>query len=194
MKSRSLLFALPLLLTLSACGRPAISADTEAHMRNPLFAQRYWAELVDRMTMLQIQKDPLLEDAGVASAVESSKQAALAEERKADALVRDGMNGVFISMKEATEGQVLLQGGTLWLGSTFMSYPGPNLRLYLTEAVDPRDVEFPDPTALDLGLLTSPYADQEYTLPDESKDKPFRTAVLWDAELGRLYALAQLAK
>jgi hypothetical protein len=194
MTRRSLLFALPLLLALAACGGPAVSADAEARLQNPLYAQRYWAELVDRMTMMQIQKDPLLEDAGKAAVAESTKQDALTRERAADAEVRKGLNGVFIPIKEATEGQVLLLDGTLWFGTTFVAYPGPDLHVFLTAAVDPRDVAFPDSTALDLGLLTSPYGDQKYVLPASDKDKPFRTAVLWDVKLGRLYGFAQLAK
>jgi len=69
------------------------------------------------------------------------------------------------------------------------------LHVYLTNAVDPRDVAFPDPSAKDIGLIASPYGAQSYALaltPDELKK--YRTVVLLDRELNRIYGFAQLSK
>ncbi len=192
---RSTLFLLCLTLGLTACGGSvAMSDDLQTRLQNPLTAKRYWAETVERMSLLQIHKDKALEDQRTAAVVESAKQDALAKEHEADARIGAGLIGQFLTISEDTEGQALLAEGTLWLGTDFAAYPGLNLHLYLTEAVDPRDAEFPDKTALDLGLLRSPYGAQSYALPEEDKTTPYRTAVLWDVRLGRLYGFAQLSR
>ncbi len=181
------------LLALTACG-PAATVSLNDHMRNPLYAQRYWDELVDRMANMQIQNDPALKDADFAAEVDEIKRDALKASQDNRLRIRDGLQGSFITTKEETDGIALLLGNTLYLDTTFASYPGPKLHIYLTEAVDPRDVQFPDPTSLDLGELQNPYGDQEYVLPETSKNKAYRTVVLYDARLKRLYAFAQLAQ
>ena len=180
------------LLALAGCSQ-GTAMTLDDHMRNPLYAQRYWDELVDRMTNMQIHNDPALKDAAYAADVDKIKHDALKASQDNRLLFREGVQGSFLSMKEETNGLALLLNGTLYLDTTFVSYPGPDLRIYLTEAVDPRDVEFPDETSLDLGKIQNLYGAQEYALPEENKLTKYRTAVLWDKELKRLYAFAQLS-
>ena len=180
------LLLLPLFLV--ACGTAQQGAGD-----NPLVKERYWSELTDRLTSLQIKNDPILKDPAKAELVENLKQDALRRFNDWDTTVRKGISGMFLSANELTEGQALLLDGTLYLGSEFAAYPGPSLHIYLSEVLDPRGKDFSIHTALDLGTLRTPYGDQSYVLPESQKTKKFRTVILWDTKLGRLYAFAQLA-
>lgn len=65
--------------------------------------------------------------------------------------------------------------------------------MYVSNAVDPRDVNFPDDTAIDLGQLESPYGMQRYSVPGaEEEVQQYRTVVLFDKSLERIYGFAQL--
>ena len=68
------------------------------------------------------------------------------------------------------------------------------MRVYLTTAVDPRGVNFPDASALSLGLLQTPYGAQEYAFDESDSNPEFRTVVLYDTRLERIYGFAQLSK
>jgi len=190
-----LLWTIPVTLLTGCAATAGPSVATQARLGNPLVAERYWDEMVDRMATLQIGSDPLLADAKKAKVVEDTKRDALQRSQQEREKVRLGISGDFIAVAELTEGRALLLDGTLFLGSTFTAYPGPTLRLYLTEATDPRDGVFPDPTSVDLGALQTPYGAQEYLLPEEHQDNDaLRTVVLWDRRLGRMHAFAQLGK
>jgi len=160
--------------------------------RNPLTASRYGDELADRMASIVIGKDPVADDAGTRKAIDEA--ITNGKELSATARMRqsEGMLGGFIGMKQGVYGFGLLLGTTFYTSSDFASDPGIDLHLYLTTVVDPRDIQFPDPTALDLGPLQSVYGAQEYTLEEDSAG--MRTAVIWDRRLKRLYGFAQLSK
>lgn len=189
--------ALPLLclpLLLAACSTPPSGGLTlESRMRNPLFANRYWEELVDRMASLQIKKDPTASGAVTGPIVNATRLSALQNAQAITERLHGGLLGNFLSMKEPTEGQMFVTKDMLYLGTDFLTYPGPSLHLYVTAAVDPRDKPFPGATATDLGLLQSPYGAQEYPIPD-GKGAVARTVVLWDTQLQRLYAFSQLSR
>ena len=68
------------------------------------------------------------------------------------------------------------------------------MHLFLSESVDPRDIEFPDDSSVDLGPILSPYGAQRYAVPTTDPPQRYRTAVLWDMKLERLYGFAQLSE
>jgi hypothetical protein len=188
------LLAAASVLTLTACSAQERSQNLESLLQNPLFAERYAEEIVQSMVEMKIAQDPLLEEAGKEAIVDSTRQDW--NQRAADAkqLQREGRLGLFIPIKEHVTGEVLVKDSILYFGPTFEVMPGPALHLYYTTAVDPRDVEFPDETAIDLGLLQSPYGAQQFTLPVLENPIHYRTIVLWDAALERLYGFAQISE
>lgn len=196
MNRASLLLA-AITLTLAACGTPPATPDLtlDQRLQNPLFAERYWDEMAERMANLTIQNEPVMSDASKAAIADRAREGAVELSQLARQKRNNGLFGAFMTMKELTEGYALLLDRTLYISSTFATYPGPSLHLFLTTDVDPRDVpDFPNANALNLGLLQSPYGAQSYKLPESVEDPGYRTAVLWDTKLGRLYSFAQLAK
>lgn len=194
MKSSHLfLCTLTLAAVLAACGQtvPASTQSREALMRNPLFAERYWEDLLDRMVSLVLTKDPVLADQDTAALVErirvDAEKRAKAETAKRSA----GKYASFVQVKNITEGGALLYENTLHLSTNFLSYPGPDLHLFLSAAIDPRDVTFPDEGSLDLGILQSPYGPQSYPLPEEAKQMKFSSVVLYDTTLKQIYSFGQ---
>lgn len=181
-------------LLLGACNTGNGSADLQSLLENPLFAERYAEEMVDRMVEYKIQNDPMLEDPAKAAAIEEARTTWLTEGRKARERQREGFMGHIISINEYATGEALYVENTIYLDTTFATVPGPGLHLFLTTVVDPRDVEFPDATAMDIGLLQSPYGAQQYSVEPVSDPQLLRTLVLWDVKLGRLYGFAQLSK
>ncbi|MDD5026541.1 MAG: DM13 domain-containing protein [Candidatus Peribacteraceae bacterium] len=190
LKRLCILFVVPALLAGCSATRPTLND----HLNNPLFAERYAEELVNRMTELEIQKDPLIEDVEKKAIIDQVREQWMERAKKARDVQREGMTGEFAEMKEYVRGRALLLGKTVYLSTTFESEPGPSLHFYLTTMVDPRDVAFPDPTAVDLGLLQSPYGAQTIAVPEAKDSSLYRTLVLWDASLERLYGFAQLSR
>ncbi len=177
---------------LTACGSVSRTSIEEQN-RNPFTASRYGDELADTMANLIIVDDPILKEEGMRERIQEviEEGKAIADEAREE--MSGMMEGVFISLGQETAGRVLHDGEVLFLSSDFETDPGPSLHLYLTTAVDPRDLEFPDPTAIDLGETQSVYGAQTYDLPAIEDPRLYRTAVLWDSDLKRLWAFAQLA-
>lgn len=161
-------------------------------MQNPLFAERYYAELIDRMAMLQINADPVLEDTRIADRVNAAKLRATQEVANVRQSMEGHLSAGFLTIAELTQGRVLEKDGMLYFSTDFLTYPAPELEVFLTNAVDPRDAAFPDDTAFTLGTLQSPYGAQAYIIPEDQRTSPFRTVVLWDRTTGRILAFAQL--
>jgi hypothetical protein len=197
---RSLLLAPLVCLALAACGQTGPTVTFEQQMRNPLFAERYWEELTDRMVQLHVLKDPLLQDPKLAQVAEETRVSALANAQAATKWREKGMIGAFQGGREETGGHALLLDGTLYLGTDFLVYPGPSLHIYVTTLLDPRAgtgaTALPDAGSIDLGTVQNPYGAQEYRVPaKEGVDAAkLRTVVLWDTKLRRLYSFAQLAR
>jgi len=163
-------------------------------MANPLFAERYAEEMVDRMVEYAIRKDPLLEDTKKAALIEDARKEWLEKARVARKEQNKGIHGLLISINEDVKGEILYVGNTLYTDTVFDTAPGPNLHFYVTTVPDPRDVEFPDETAVDIGKLDSAYGAQAYAVPTVDDALQYQTAVLWDNDIGRLYGFAQLTK
>jgi hypothetical protein len=188
---KPLLFIL-LLPLLSSCSGAQAQPQTirwEQQMKNPLYAERYWDEMTERMADIQMTdkkaKNP--------SVIDEVRRTALAQAQQQTQLKHKGKLGQFVTVTEDTQGWLLLLDRLLYFSPDFVTYPGPSLRIYLSPSIDPRGATFPDKGSVELGRLESPYGAQQYLLPAVLKDlKPFRTVVLYDARIERIYAFAQL--
>jgi len=175
-------------LLLAACTSSG-TLTLKDHLKNPLFAERYAEAMVDRLVEMEITKDPSLETPSVQERLDSERQLWLQ-------IARDArhMEGNLIPMGEFAKGDVLYVPGSLYFGTLFEVDPLPSLHIYLTTVVDPRDVTFPDDTAMDLGTLQSAYGPQRYAVPKVDNPLLYRTVVLWDTVFNRLHSFAQLSK
>ena len=179
-------------LALAGCnGGLRTSATLEQKLANPLFAEYYFDDLVERMVELDIQNDPVLKDARKKSLVDEIRRDGLQRAKEATKKQLEGSAGSFVPADGYAQGEVLAVDGRLYLHPQFLTVPSPSLHIFISNALDPRDGTFPDESAQDLGLLLSPYAEQDYAMP--ANDKPFRTAVLWDTKLEKLIGFAQLS-
>jgi hypothetical protein len=184
-------------LLLAGCSTQQLSDALKQNLENPLYAERYYEDLVDQMVDLEIAEPDMREkDADKASLVERTKNDALAKAKEQARKRLEGKSGRFIEVNEIVEGVALLLNNTLYISSDFLAFPGPSVHVYLTTAVDPRDASFPDSTAVDLGLIQSPYGAQTYALPSNLPQDAmqYRTVVIYDDQLKRIYSFAQLAR
>jgi hypothetical protein len=182
---RTLPFVIIASLLLSSCG--------SVNLDNPITKARYGDELADLLADLIILKDPIAakEDMKEQIQAEIAKAKETADEGREE--MERGMQGPIIAVKESVTGYVLFLDDRFYVSSDFDSPPGLDLHVYLTTAVDPRDGTFPDDSAVDLGKLKTPYGQQTYNAKLENPET-YRTFVLWDKKLKRLYGFAQLAK
>lgn len=180
-------------LLLAGCNKPPMSANLDEMMKNPLFAERYAEGMVDTLTELEIDKDPVLQEKGKKAELDAVKKQWLAVANASRTEQHKGMGGTLITMGEFGQGEVFLKNNVLYFGTDFESVPGPSLHVYLSSAIDPRDVKFPDESALDLGLLPVPYGAQTMGLPKHDETATYRTLVLWDTSIPRLYSFSQLS-
>lgn len=181
------------LLTLTACtpGQTSISEQNT----NPLTASRYGDELADGMANLIIENDPVISDPEMREIVEEEIERGKDIAAAAREIQSEGMMGVIIGIKAPTTGFALYHENTLYLSSDFSTAPGASVRAYLTTAVDPRDTtDFPDATAVDLGVLQAAYGPQQYAVPSQKEEGKLRTFVLYDTKLNIIYGFAQLSK
>jgi hypothetical protein len=179
---------------LAACNAPHMTS-IDQELQNPLTASRYGDELADGMANIIIQDDPILKEDGVREKIENEIRRG--KEISADAQDKqsEGVMGGILPMGADSTGYALYVDGTLFLSSDFSTTPGPSLHVYLTNAIDPRDVEFPDESALDLGEIQSAFGAQQYEVPEQKEGaEPLRTFVLFDKTLKRIYGFAQLSK
>lgn len=188
--SSVILLSTLILTTCSGAQRTSI----DQHNRNPLVASRYGDELADTMADIVINDDPILKRAGVRAIIDAE----IARGKEIGNIARQkqsqGMKGALIGREEEMEGYVLYVDDVLYLSSDFITKPGPALHAYLTTGVDPRDVPFPEKTSIDLGPVHTVFGAQQYDVPKQDKPELYRTFVLWEKKLGRLYGFAQLSK
>lgn len=177
---------------LTACGPTTTSIDQQN--ANPLVASRYGDELADTMANLVIQNDPIIKEPGMQQIIEKEIARGKSIAMNARETQAQGMKGQIIALKESVIGSVLLFSDTLYFSSDFEAKPGPDLHVYLTTIVDPRDETFPDATALDLGTIQSSYGAQQYNISSSIDPVKMRTLVLFDTKLRRIYGFAQLSK
>lgn len=181
------------LLALTACQNNGSQEHTLNYLlENPLFAERYAESMVDTMVNLEIYNDPLIEDEKKKDIADKAKKKWLEVAQKSRKEQRKGSIGHFNSVKEYAAGEVLYLNDTIFLAPDFDSSVGPSMHFFLTTVVDPRDVEFPDETAIDIGEVQSNLGTARYNVPKVENPKDFRTLVLWDTKLERIYGFAQL--
>ena len=187
---KTLLLSITLLL--SACSDPETALHIDL-LENPLYAERFSETMVNTMVELEIYNDPLIEDETKRRIAEETKEKWLAVAKTARKKQREGSNGNFLTMNEYAAGEVLYVENKVHFSTLFETEPGPELHVFLTTVVDPRDVAFPDETALDLGIVVTPFGAQSYGVPEVEDPKLYRTVVLWDTKLERLYGFAQIS-
>jgi len=192
---KRLLALAALSLLCSACSPRNTSTMTLAErLQNPLFAERYAKMMVGRLTELEINKDPLLEEAKKQNIVTEMKQKWMEVDNEARKIQREGLRGEFVGIKEFVNGEILILEHILYFASDFETDPGPGLSIFLSDVVDPRDIDFPRTSDINLGPLQSPYGQQRYSIPETVDTTTLRTVILWDTELQRLYGFAQIYK
>ena len=181
------------LLLIGCTAQVVENQPLDAQLQNPLFAEWYYEELVQRMVELEIKQDPLLQDATKKAVADSTRKEALQKSKEATKKQLQGTMGSLISILEETNGEVLFLNNHLYFGPDFAATPGISLHIFMTTAVDPRDVSFPDETAIDLGPLQSPYDPGMYAVPPVEDPLLYRTVVLFDTTLKRIHGFAQLS-
>ncbi len=181
-------------LLLFGCKNANTSVNTDALFDNPLFVERYAEEMVQGLVELKIQGDPILEDKGIAKIVDKERLSWMANAKEARSQQREGRSGHFITINKYITGEALYLENMLYFGTLFEVTPSPALHVHLTTVVDPRDVEFPDETSIDLGKLQSAYGAQAYQVPEVENPLLYRTVVLWDKALGQMHGFTQLSK
>ena len=178
------------LLSLAAC-----SVQTPKQVTgNPLVEAQYYDELADRLASLIITNDPMLKDTSMRAYIDKTIADAKNSAGEAHDKQSAGIMGRMIPAKQQNDGTALYVHDTLYFSSDFFSDPGPDLHVYMTQAVDPRDIAFPDKTALDLGSLQTPYGAQQYAVPHQEQKDLYRTVVLYDKGTKRVYGFVQLSK
>lgn len=188
-----------LLLSLALVGcSSAGQATLDQHLQNPLFAEQYWGDYAQRLADIEIYKDlphnkEIVEDTKRLASLRSLKEEALSKHRAATKTRDRAATAMMTTLSELSQGEVMLVDNVLYTDPLFDTPPGPDLHMYVSEITDPRDVEFPDPTAIDLGVVYQPYGAGAYPIPERPSDaKRLYTVILYDKELKRLYAFAQL--
>lgn len=181
------------LILLSACSGTS-QTSIEVQNRNPLTASRYGDELADSMANIVIQEDPLSKDPAMRKIIDAQIEHGKTIGDEARMKHREGMRGGFVEIKEEISGYVLYVDDMVYFSPDFLTPPGADLRVMHTTVVDPRDVLFPDPTTIDLGPLQSVYGAQQYSVPHQEKPELYRTVVIFDKKLKRIYGFVQLSK
>lgn len=194
MSKRTLLFLIFSVFVLAGCRTVMKKTTVDEQNKNPLTASRYGDELADTMANLVIQSDPLAKDPNSRAIIDRQIEWGKQISQDARFLMTQGMFGSIIAIKESVTGNVIYLNDVLYLSSDFYTKPGPALHVFLTTVVDPRDIKFPDNTALDLGPLQAAYGQQQYPVPSRKNPELYRTFVLWDTVLNRLYGFSQLSK
>jgi hypothetical protein len=185
------------LLLLAACSSGSTGSSTlDDKLKNPLYAQKYYEDLVDHMVSLEIHNDPVLKINGVQAAVDYARTEDVKLAQDAAKLKSQGLRGVIVSDTAESEGSALLVNGVLYFGPDFYVSPSPSVHVFLSNVVDPRPVKFPDATAVDLGVIQDPYGAQSFTLPETqntTQQTPKRTLVIFDTKIQKLLGFVQLS-
>lgn len=195
MRAKTILFFC-LSVVLTACSQDPGSYRSKAleeHLQNPLFAEQYFENLVQRMVELVIRQDPILDNESKKAIADNVRREGLEKAKDATQTQLKGTYGEFMAASEWAKGEALYVNDTLYFGPDFQVDPGPSLHVFLTTVVDPRLESFPDSSAHDLDQIQSMVGDQSYPVPKVENPLLYRTVVLFDTVLERLYAFAQLS-
>jgi hypothetical protein len=184
-------------LSLIGCA-PSQQGASADMLQNPLYAEWYFNDIVENMMSLDIRQDPLTKTER--STIDTMRQDALAGAQAATAKRLQGFGGTLLPKAVETQGRVLLLDSTLFFSPDTNVVPAAELHVYLSTLVDPTETTgsgsttllFPEPSALDLGLMRVPYGASSITVPAQENAPQYRTVVLWDKRLKRMHAFAQL--
>jgi hypothetical protein len=190
MKKLLLLSAISLLLVGCASKEQSLADE----LLNPLFAVQYGDALAENLANLIINKDPLVEEKGIEEKIQKEIASAKVISRVGKERQNSGMWGNFVSEDDMVSGLALSLENTLYVSPDFDLRPLPQTHIYLTTVVDPRDVTFPDTSALDLGPIHSSFGAQTYAITGQNDASTFRTAVLFDPGFKKILGFAQLSK
>ncbi len=180
-------------VALAGCGGARLTT-IERENDNPLVAARYGDELADGEANLIIQNDPILKEPGMQDKISKEIERGKKIAQDARDLMSRGMQGGIIPLNDNVGGNALYLNDILYFSSDFYCRPSASIHVYLTTVVDPRDVTFPDPTAIDLGPLQYNFGAQQYAVPYQSKPELLRSLAIYDTSIKRLFALSQLSK
>lgn len=198
MNFRTLILCSVACIMLSACGSkptpeaPRNAANLPYHLQNPLFVERYGKELLGQLAKIKTSDSSFLSRKANADRLESLRTEWRSKVDESEVMQNNNLRGGLISVDADALGELLLVKDTLYFGPETSFVPSADLRIYLTTVVDPREVAFPDETAMDLGPIQSPYGPQAYKAPNVTNPLEYRTAVLYDPTLESMFAFAQL--
>lgn len=186
------IFSTLFVLILAGCTSTATNVTTQQALQNPLFAERYAEEILDRFTTLEINLSPEFEDEAMRAAIEDERTKWRKIAREASSKRADGRYGSFNRVTETdyVVGGVLLHNNTVYLSTDFEAYPSPQLGLYFSTAVDPREIDFPAEGSEKFATIDVPYGMQSFAV--STVPEGLRTVVLYDELLGRIVGFAQL--
>ncbi len=183
------------LLLLAACGAPANSTDLTELLKNPLYAEQYYDAQTDHMVDLLISSGALLDDPSIKAAIEKARTEGIELARAATSRQAGGKIGTVLSDSEEAMGEVLLLDNTVYVGPDFMVKPGVDIHAYLSEALDPREITFPDETAIDIGAVRSALGAAVYPVSlSADQTEKVRLFVLYDRTLKYVVGFAQLSE
>jgi hypothetical protein len=183
---------LPALLLLSACGGATADVTLKERLENPLYAEMYYDSMVDHMTNLVIQQDPLAGNESVKDVIEDRRSSGLRKAGEAVAKQNMGKTGTIVSDFELARGEVLLLDNVVYTSPDFNVVAGPDVHVYLTTLADAKDVRFPDDSAIYVGPLASVYGAHSYALPEGTDTSDVRMLAIYDKSFKRMYGFAQL--
>lgn len=183
-------------LLLAGCAPASLPLDTL--LQNPLYAEFYYNDLADRMATIEVNATApanaaILENAELKATLTAAREQAATKAAEARSARDRGATGGFVPVLEQPSGQVMLIDGVLFTGPTFNTPPGADLQLYLSPAIDPRDVVFPDTAAVSLGPVQQHYGAGAYRAVAAPAGTHWRSVVLYDRALRRIYGFVQLA-
>lgn len=181
-----------LTVLLTACSQTN-SVSLDAALQNPLFAERYSEEIIERLTSLQIQEDKDVTNPETLTKIEKTKAEWQKVSDEASDMRFEGKYGRFslVNNQDFVTGGVLIYKDTLYLSTDFEALPSPNIVLYASSAVDPRESEvFPSESDIKLLTLQSPYGMQSY--PVEIDTSTLKSIVMYDTFLNRIIGFAQM--
>lgn len=184
-----------LALLLAACGSNLQSMDVQKYFaQNPLAAEEAATALGQVYVSMIVDEKAELEKNDLFDEVDGMRVAAGKAIEDATRERKNGLLGQFIPHKQFTRGFVLVRpkDGIIFTGTTFESAPGPDLHLFASELSDPREGVFPDDSAVDLGLMGYTYGPQTMTFDATLWNDNFRSLIIYDVKLKRLYGFAQI--
>lgn len=197
MKNRSSIACLALLpLILAGCSSNVQSMDVRNYYnQNPLAREETETAFGQVMVNMIVGEKAELQKNDLFNEVDRMRLEAGKRIEEATKERKNGLLGQFVPHKQRTAGFVLLRPkeGVIFTGTTFESDPGPDLHLYGSTVQDPRSEAFPDTEAKDLGTMGFTYGALTMHFDPKLWNNDFRTLILYDKKLKRVYGFAQLS-